>query len=145
MLVVVSVLIHVFLRKLTILSFLLLSLLGVDLCFFIVACFRSVKSDAYKHCLACDDLVYDTWSHCLKCHKCVGPNREHTRYGCLDIKWYYRHNILAMFILVLCFAQPINSKMFLDVFLLIDYNYQAGLIKWPPCESLRRAPSTGTG
>lgn len=143
MLVVLSVVLRVFFSELTIFSFLLVSLVGLDICFFILA-LASTKSDGYKHCLACDDLVYDTWQHCLICHKCQGPNKEHTRYGCLDKTWFYRHNMLAILILLVQQERFVLHLVPLDCFLLVDYLFLSKLLKWPPWKSSSSQVSSST-
>jgi len=143
MLVVLSVVLRVFFSEITVFSFVLLFLIGLDLCVFLMA-LPNDKSDGYKHCLACDDLVYDTWKHCLLCHRCQGPNKEHTRYGCLDKKWFYRHNVLAIVILVLQQEKVVVHLIPLDIFLLVDYLFLSGLLKWHPSKLWSSQTSSGT-
>ena len=151
---VVPVLFHAYMFR-DVGSLVLLVLLTVTLIFFFLAVFRSVESDARKHCMACDAMVYDTWHHCLQCHRCVPPTKRHTRYGCLDEVWYSRHNRASMAVLGWMvveggwrlYAEPrlhITGYLVCCVLLFMDYNYQAGLLKCPKSLSWSRRTSTGT-
>ena len=150
---VIAVLFHAYMfRNLS--SIILLLMLTVTFIFFFLAVFRVVDSDARKHCMACDAMVYDTWHHCVRCHRCVPPNKRHCRYGCMDEAWYFRHNVSSMAVLVFMIMEGVWRVLHSETRLLgyvlcclllfMDYNYQSGLLKCRKSRWWSKPTSTGT-
>lgn len=142
MLVVVPVLVHL-VSEPGVYSVLFLLWFCLCLVMFLAA-FRE-KREGEKHCMACDKLVgVNTW-HCPKCHTCRGLNKSHTRFGCLDRKFYYRHNILCVVLLVGMLLHPMRRLVPLYLSLALDYLFQAEVIKWPRCTWWSPPSGTSTG